>query len=81
MPLAEGQALARAIGCRFIETSAKSRVNIEEAFYETVREIRRYNRDMSNYPSGVPRDGAPTSRIEVDDLDKGAGCCGGCAVM
>jgi GTPase KRas len=43
----EGMALARDIGCGFIETSAKMRVNVDEAFYMLVREIRRYNRQMS----------------------------------
>ncbi|KNG80937.1 Ras-like protein [Aspergillus nomiae NRRL 13137] len=48
----EGEALARQFGCKFIETSAKSRINVENAFYDLVREIRRYNKEMSSYPSG-----------------------------
>ena len=38
----EGEALARSFGCRFIETSAKSRINVDNAFYDLVREIRRF---------------------------------------
>ena len=38
----EGQDLAKSFGCPFYETSAKARINVEEAFYELVREIRWY---------------------------------------
>jgi GTPase SAR1 family protein len=38
----EGEALARSFGCRFIETSAKSRINVDNAFYDLVREIRKF---------------------------------------
>ena len=40
----EGKALAQQFGCKFIETSAKSRVNVERAFYDLIREIRSYNK-------------------------------------
>lgn len=43
----EGQSLARQFQCPFIETSAKSRINVDNAFYDLVREIRRYCREMS----------------------------------
>ncbi|KAG7004992.1 ras-like protein [Physcia stellaris] len=48
----EGEDLARQFNCAFIETSAKSRINVDNAFHNIVREIRRYNKDMSSYPSG-----------------------------
>lgn len=38
----EGEALARSFGCPFIETSASSRINVDNAFYDLVREIRRF---------------------------------------
>lgn len=41
----EGKELAKARGCKFIETSAKQKINVDEAFYELVREIRRYNKE------------------------------------
>lgn len=40
----EGSELAKTFGCRFIETSAKQRLNVDEAFFNLVREIRRYNK-------------------------------------
>jgi len=40
----EGRDLAKHFGCRFIETSAKQRLNVDEAFFNLVREIRQYNK-------------------------------------
>jgi len=37
----EGQDLAASFGCPFMETSAKARIRVEDAFYELVREIRK----------------------------------------
>ncbi len=39
----EGQLLARSWGIPFLETSARKRVNIDQSFFELVREIRREN--------------------------------------
>lgn len=77
----EGQKLAQQFGCKFIETSAKSRINVDNAFYDLVREIRRYNREMSSYPSGAPMGAnGPRDHLDTDDPPKG-GCCGSCTVM
>jgi len=46
---AEGRDLAKHFGCRFIETSAKQRINVDEAFSNLVREIRKYNKVRSIY--------------------------------
>jgi len=40
---AQGEELAKSFGCPFFETSAKARINVEEAFYQLVREIRNMN--------------------------------------
>merc|ERR1712100_492039 len=37
----EGEELAKKFNCQFKETSAKTRENVEESFYDLVREIRR----------------------------------------
>ncbi|KAI9679354.1 MAG: Ras GTPase [Caeruleum heppii] len=80
----EGEAVARQFGCKFIETSAKSRINVDNAFYDIVREIRRYNKEMSSYSSGAPTSGmnGPPGKMEMSEQEPGRGCCGGkCAVM
>lgn len=47
---AEGRELAKHFGCRFIETSAKQRLNVDEAFSNLVREIRKYNKVRPSPP-------------------------------
>jgi len=37
----EGADRARSFGCPFLETSAKLRTNVDEAFHELVREVRK----------------------------------------
>jgi len=44
----QGQDLAKSFGAPFFETSAKVRVNVEEAFYQVVREIRKSYQDAVN---------------------------------
>lgn len=39
----EGHALARELGCEFVEASAKNCINVEKAFFDVVRIIRRQN--------------------------------------
>ncbi|OAA58108.1 Ras small monomeric GTPase [Niveomyces insectorum RCEF 264] len=79
----EGEALARSFGCKFIETSAKSRINVDKAFYDIVREIRRYNREMQGYStgSGTSNVGGPANKLEVSDNDAEPGCCSKCVIM
>lgn len=76
----EGRALADSFGCKFIETSAKSRINVENSFYDLVREIRKYNREMSGYGGHSSAPGLSTTKFETDD-DVHAGCCSRCTVM
>lgn len=79
----EGEELAAQFGCQFIETSAKSRINVDNAFYNLVREIRRYNKDMSSYGSGASPLGShtPGQKLEMGQHDESAGCCSRCLVM
>lgn len=41
--MAEAKQFAESIEAPFYETSAKARINVEEGFYQLVREIRRWN--------------------------------------
>lgn len=75
----EGQNLARQFGCKFIETSAKSRINVDNAFYDIVREIRRYNKEMSSYNGGGNAQ-TQLGKLDVDD-QQSPGCCSKCVVM
>ncbi|KAK2669873.1 hypothetical protein RAB80_014010 [Fusarium oxysporum f. sp. vasinfectum] len=56
----EAEALARSFGYPFIEVDARSRVNIDEVFYDLVREIRRYNREISGYSTPFPFPSSPS---------------------
>jgi len=76
----EGRELAQHFGCRFIETSAKQRINVDEAFSNLVREIRKYNREQqfgrpgaSSGPSGMHMVG--------DEGHHGSTCCSSCVIL
>jgi len=53
----QGAELAASWGCPYIETSAKTRTNVDEAFFELVREIRRvYDEELrKNTPKSAAR--------------------------
>jgi GTPase KRas protein len=42
----EGSALARDLGCEFVEASAKNCINVEKAFYDVVRSLRRQRQQI-----------------------------------
>ncbi|KAI8889485.1 ras-like protein 1 [Backusella circina FSU 941] len=73
----EGQDLAELYGCHFIETSAKVRVNVDQAFYQVVRDIRRYNKEQDNNNGrggvGVQRDVG--GQHQGDDASATSKCC------
>ncbi|CAO1630632.1 unnamed protein product [Parajaminaea phylloscopi] len=84
----EGRELAKHFGCRFIETSAKQRINVDEAFSNLVREIRRFNKEQvvgrSGGAAGPGAGGAGAGggdKMRRDDGSHGSGCCKGCRVM
>ena len=54
-PSTEGKELAKSFNCKHLETSAKQKVNVDEAFHELVREIRRNSKE-----SGAKADGKKT---------------------
>lgn len=49
----EGQALARSLGCEFVEASAKNCINVEKAFYDVVRMLRRQRQQVIQRPLEV----------------------------
>jgi len=57
----EGEALSVKFGCPFFETSAKTRVNVDEVFFELVRKVQESKR----------RDDDVTDNKQ----SKGGGCC------
>ncbi|KAH8591846.1 ras family-domain-containing protein [Bisporella sp. PMI_857] len=76
----EGQARARELGCEFVEASAKACINVEKAFYDVVRWLRRQRMQTSNsrHNSGggrkpPPGDGPSQGRIYRPTKKKG-GC-------
>jgi len=79
----EGRDLAKHLGCRFIETSAKQRINVDEAFSNLVREIRKYNKEQQTgrpaMPSAGPMTPGPFSQPGGSD-DHDGGCCG-CVIL
>lgn len=44
----EGQALAKELGCEFVEASAKNCINVEKAFYDVVRLLRVQRQQQQN---------------------------------
>ena len=50
---AEGRDLAKQFQCPFIETSAKQRLNVDEAFSMIVKEIRKYNKVSCAHGRGM----------------------------
>ena len=53
----EGQALARELGCEFVEASAKNCINVEKAFFDVVRQLRRQRQSPKQHGS------APMSKL------------------
>lgn len=77
----EGEDLARQFKCTFIETSAKSRINVDNAFYNIVREIRKYNKDMSSNQGGFGSGVTGMNPSGPRGSGESAGCCSRCVVM
>lgn len=79
----EGRDLARNFGCAFIETSAKQRINVDEAFSGVVRDIRRFNKEMEGGRGvGAPNgngNGYSGQQFEVEEHGSSGGCC--CTLM
>ncbi|KAH7088659.1 ras-like protein [Auriculariales sp. MPI-PUGE-AT-0066] len=75
----EGRELARRLRCGLIETSAKQRINVDEAFYTLVREIRRHDR-MKNIQTHAGASAHNVHRKEEDGQSTSK-CCGSCVLV
>eukprot|EP00026_Physarum_polycephalum_P014191 Phypoly_transcript_14680.p1 GENE.Phypoly_transcript_14680~~Phypoly_transcript_14680.p1 ORF type:complete len:196 (+),score=30.30 Phypoly_transcript_14680:197-784(+) len=69
VPKADGEALAKKLGCKFLETSAKDRINVDQSFFELVREVKKYQGASVNQ-----------SHDKAGDDDK-KGKKGGCVLL
>jgi len=73
--------LAKQFSSRLIESSAKQRINVDESFYNLVREIRRFNKEAHNQNQsgghGYSQQGQGYGN-QMEDRDE-KGCC--CLVM
>lgn len=49
----EGQALAKDLGCDFVEASAKNNIHVDKAFYDVVRKLRRQRQVVGDKRSTV----------------------------
>ena len=54
----EGSALAKELGCDFVEASAKNCINVERAFYEVVQSLRKQRQE-----TGPPRAGTNHGKL------------------
>ena len=64
----EGHALARDLGCEFVEASAKNCFNVEKAFYDVVRILRRQRQQVSR-PSPSSTGRSPTGNGTIGGRD------------
>ncbi|GJJ08651.1 hypothetical protein Clacol_002870 [Clathrus columnatus] len=75
----EGRDLAKFINSPFVETSAKQRINVDEAFYTLVREIRKYNKEQqTSRPAGLGTSNPTSGNSQQPGDSHEAGCCSGC---
>ena len=47
----EGSALAKELGCEFVEASAKNNMNVDKAFYDVVRKLRKQRQEFTRVDS------------------------------
>lgn len=81
----EGRDLAKRFNAQCIETSAKQRVNVDEAFIAVVRAIRRFQKESGpppvTSPTKAPANGAGGRPNEKGDDHVDKGCCGSCVIL
>lgn len=62
----EGLALAKELGCEFVEASAKNCINVEKAFFDVVRQLRRQRQSPSRQLGPKPAVGGGGGLRERD---------------
>lgn len=74
---ARGQKLADDFGIKFLETSAKTNVNVEEAFFTIARDIKNTIIDAQDAGAGAGAQGANRKGVDVTKKEqtKKKGCC------
>ncbi|KAL1405548.1 RAS1 protein [Vanrija albida] len=87
----EGRDLAKRFGAQCIETSAKQRVNVDDAFVAVVRAIRKFQRQetgpaqviSTNNTSRPTATGGVTNGRPNEPAaeDVSQGCCSGCVIL
>jgi len=73
--------LAKQLGCKLIETSARHGVNVDEAFSNLVREIREYNNEQQTSCPALPGSGGGSSGAHGGKDQHIPGCCARCVVL
>ena len=63
----EGSALAKDMGCDFVEASAKNCINVEKAFYEVVRSLRRQRQEQTQLVKRVTTLGGGIGATSMTD--------------
>ncbi|KAL9048567.1 MAG: hypothetical protein Q9162_007651 [Coniocarpon cinnabarinum] len=74
----DGQALANELGIPFMEVSAKSNINVENAFFQLASAIKKRIIDDNAKSPGFDAQGSPAANVNVGDPNQAppkTGCC------
>lgn len=76
----KGQELAEGLGIKFLETSAKSNINVEETFYTLARDIKERLLDSADQSGQAGLGNGGGNRVDINDAQKTSGqgmgpCC------
>ena len=67
----EGSALAKDMGCDFVEASAKNCINVEKAFYEVVRSLRKQRQEQqTQFVKRAPTHGPGLGAASMTDSSR-----------